>query len=243
MSKNKFEIIENWLFNQAPAPSGFPASKLIGRHPQLYTPKKETSALESVGNGVLTNRVQIHSGSITDIKIAPHKKGAVATSNNGDLLTGCGFAVAKAVINAEGAGLQTDLYNRFGVPGVMQTPQFGKDHYNKTEGRGYAITCDSFDMRVSHNIDSIEVLTVPYKVSKDNEDGVENMYYEAFVHSKKLDYILVPMAGMSHPLLENSSDKSAKLTMNAFARFIHDYPESKLHLVCTIFNDKQAEEN
>ncbi|MCC5015625.1 MULTISPECIES: hypothetical protein [unclassified Legionella] len=245
----KFEIqdIENWLFNMngATPPSGakLPHSRLYGRQQQFYAPKQETSSLESVGDGVVSKRVQIHSGGVTDIRIAAGKKGAVATSNNGDLLTGCGFAVAKAIINAAGAGLQTEVYNRYGVPGVMETPQYGKDNYGKSEGRGYAISCDSYDMRATHNIDKIEMLTVPYLVGKENEDGVENMYYEAFVHNKDLDYMIVPMAGMSHPLLENSSDKSARLTMNAFERFVRDYPDSKLNLVCAIFNDKQAEEN
>ncbi len=247
MTQQKFEQkdIENWLFNHGSAPkdASFPLSKLSKREPEKFAPKTDTSQLQSVGDGIASKRIQIHSGSITDIKIAEGKKGAVATSNNGDLLTGCGYAVAKAIVNAAGAGFQTELYNRFGVPGVMQTPQYAKDNYSKTEGRGYAISCDPHDMRTSHNIDKIEMLTVPMAVTPENEAGVENMYYEAFVHNKDLDFMLVPMAGMSHPVLENSSDKSAKLTMNAFERFVRDYPDSKLNLVCTIFNDKVAEEN
>lgn len=229
--------INEWLFGGVKKP-GLPASKLVdGRHPEQYKHKKEASALQPIGEGTCTSRVMIHSGGITDIYIPKEQKGAVATSNNGDLLTGCGYAVAKAVINAAGPGLQTELYNRFGVPGVMQQPQGASDAYE--EGRGYAITCNSYDMKESHNIDSIEVLTVPMN----DQQGVINMYYEALVHSKDLDYILFPMAGMTHPVINHKSEKSAQFALAAMEKFIKDYPDSQLKIIYTIWNDKAAEEH
>lgn len=235
-TKYSISEIHDWLFDGVKNPD-FPESQLHGRKQDIYKPKININEIAEAGNGNFTSRIKIYSGGVTDLKIENGKKGAIATSNNGDLLTGCGFAVAKAIVNATGAGLQTELYNRFGVPGVMEVPEFGSDQYQRSEGRGYAITCDSYDMRATHNIDKIEVLSVPMY----SEEGIANMYYEALVHSKDLDYIVIPMAGMTHPVLNNNEKKSAMFALSAVDRFIHDYPDSKLNVVFTIFDNPKAE--
>lgn len=140
-----FEQINSWLFNGKKMPD-LPASKLGPREAAKFSPKKNFSDVPVIGVGKYTQRIGIHSGGITDLKTQNGEKAAIGDSNNGDLLTGCGFAVAKACVNAAGAELQMELYNKFGVPGVMKTPQYGKDKYSHTEGRGYAITCSAYDM-------------------------------------------------------------------------------------------------
>lgn len=239
--KKKYDIdqVDAWLFGNN-HDRNFPPSQLHSRNKVSYQPKMDSNNLSSIGEGPCTSRIRIHAGGITDIQIEEGKRGAIATSNNGDLLTGCGYAVAKAVINAAGAGLQTELYNRFGVPGVMEVGQVEGESDTKTsEGRGHAITCDSYEMKDSHHIERIEMLTVPMY----DGPGVENMYYEALVHSKDLDYILFPMAGMTHPVVGNNSNKSAEFSLNAVAQFMKDFPDSKLQVIFTIFNDPIAEEN
>ncbi len=232
------EQIENWLFgNNRKGASQLPASQLGKREAARYAPKALFDSVKPLGAGKISSRIGIYSGGITDLKTSPGQTAAVGDSNNGDLLTGCGFAVAKAIVNAAGAGLQRELYNNYGTPGVMETTDYGKKHYSKFEGRGYAISCDAYDMKQSHGIGTVELLTVPM----DSEEGVTNMYYEALVHSKDKDYIALPMAGMTHPVINGDAAKSAKLSMKAAGKFYADYPDSKLKIVFTIFNNPQAE--
>ena len=191
-----------------------------------------------VGNGKFSSRIGIYSGGITELKTRDGQTAAIGDSNNGDLLTGCGFAVAKAVVNATGAGLQTELYNKYGVPEVGHTTDYGKQNYARFEGRGYALTCGAYDMKASHGIDSVELLTVPHR----SEEGVVNMYLEALIHSKDKDFIALPMAGMTHRVIDNNSDTSARLTFSAVHQFYEMYPDSKLKIIFTIFNDPSAEQ-
>ena len=226
MNTYTLEEINDWLFNRNINPK-FPKSQLYKREQEKYKPIISVDEIEPTVKGKYQNDILIHQGGVTDIKIPEGKTGAVCTSNNGDLLTGCGYEIATAVVNAAGAGLQTELYNKYGVTRAESTPA---SKGNGDNGRGYAITCDSYDMKQSHNIDKIELLAVPMR----KEAGVVNMYYEAFKHSKDLDYIIVPTAGMTHPVLKNSYIKSAKLTMQAFLKFQTEYPDSNLKVIFTL---------
>lgn len=234
--------IDNWLFKgQGPASNELPISRLVksGRNKEQYAPKKFFHEVPMLGNGPISSRVGIYSGGVTDLKTNGKHSAAVGDSNNGDLLTGCGYAVAKAIVNATGAGLQTELYNTYGVPGVMDTTEYGKKNYKQFEGRGYALCCGSYEMKDSHGIDAVELLTVPM----DSERGVVNMYLEALIHSKDKDFIALPMAGMSHPVINNNSSKSAELTLKAVKAFYTQFPDSRLKIIFTIFGDVSAENN
>lgn len=232
------EQIDNWLFgNNRKGVSQLPASQLGKREAAKYAPKASFDSVKPIGAGKISSKIGIYSGGITDLKTLPGQTAAVGDSNNGDLLTGCGFAVAKAIVNAAGAGLQQELYNNYGAPGVMETTDYGKKHYSQFEGRGYAISCDGYDMKQSHGIGTVELLTVPM----DSEAGVVNMYYEALVHSKDKDYIALPMAGMTHPVINDNAGKSAELSLKAAVKFYAKYPDSTLKIVYTIFNNPQAE--
>lgn len=232
------EQIDTWLFgNNRKGVSRLPASQLGKREAAKYAPKASFDSVKPVGAGKISSKIGIYSGGITDLKTSPGQRAAVGDSNNGDLLTGCGFAVAKAIVNAAGPGLQQELYNNYGAPGVMETTDYGKKHYAQFEGRGYAISCDGYDMKQSHGIGTVELLTVPM----DSEAGVVNMYYEALVHSKDKDYIALPMAGMTHPVINDDAAKSAELSMKAAGKFYADHPDSTLKIVFTIFNNPLAE--
>jgi hypothetical protein len=237
-SLNTFSLkeIDDWLFNRK-QDTRLPESKLNMRNKSAYAPTKKFNQLPMLGEGKYTSRMAVQSGSITDFKAEMQENAVIATSNNGDLLTGCGYAVAKAVVNAAGPGLQMDLYNTYGVPGVMETSNYGKNHYGATEGRGYALTCDGHDMRESHGINTIELLTVPMY----SEEGLKNMYKEALEHSKDKDYIALPMAGMTHPVLNGNPKLSATIATEAAKEFIDSHPESKLKIIFTIFNNKNYE--
>ncbi|MQA40716.1 hypothetical protein [Rugamonas aquatica] len=239
------EEINDWLFNHSHHPK-LPKSQLHAREQEKYAPKTSayfsTVAMQPSDDPEFSGRMGVYEGGITDLQANPDEKAAVACSNNGDLLLGCGFAVAKAVVNAAGPGLQAQLYNTYGVPGVMQQPQYALDNkdYAKTENRGYAITCDSHDMATTHHVKAIELLTVPMH----NPAGLENMYREALIHSKDMDYIALPMAGMSHPLLNGPQGKeiSAAIATKVAKEFIRRHPTSKLKIIFVIYNDKQAVE-
>ena len=232
--------IDSWLFKgTGPASKELPKSKLTqeGRNKDKYAPKTSFDKVPMLGAGKISSRVGIYSGGVTDLKTNGTQTAAVGDSNNGDLLTGCGYAVAKAIVNAAGAGLQTELYNNYGVPGVMETTEYGKQNYEHFEGRGYALNCGSYEMKDTHGIDAVELLTVPMN----SEDGVVNMYLEALTHSKDKDFIALPMAGMSHPVINNNSAKSAELTLKAVEAFYTKFPDSKLKIIFTIFNSVSAE--
>ncbi|QVL54916.1 MAG: hypothetical protein KFB95_06240 [Simkaniaceae bacterium] len=228
--------INDWLFG-GNKDERFPDSKLGKRNQEGYAFKKTFSQIPMVGSGHYTSRIGIYRGGITDLKADENQKTAIGDSNNGDLLTGCGYAVAKAVVNAAGSNLQRDLYNTYGVPGVMKVPDYGKSCYSKTEGRGYAVTCDAHDMKKTHNIQNIEFMTVPMH----NLEGVRNMYREAYEHSRDLDYIALPMAGMSHPVLKGKSELSAEIATSEFKKFSNENPSSNLKVIFVIFNDLFAE--
>lgn len=230
--------IEGWLFGGVSSKK-FPRSKLTGRDQEKYLPKEFFENVEIATSGKYAGKVGVHNGGVTSLAAKEGERAAVVTSNNGDLLTGCGYAVAKAVTGAAGPGLQHELYSKYGVPDVMATTEYGKKNYSSTEGRGYAISCNSHDMKSTHNVDQIELVTVPMQ----SEAGVVNMYKEAFTHAKGLDYIAVPMAGMTHPVIGNNSKKSAELTMKAVDEFYRDNPQSKLKIIFTIPNGPEAVEN
>ena len=99
------------------------------------------------------------------------------------------------------------------------------------------LNCGSYEMKNTHGIDAVELLTVPMN----SEDGVVNMYLEALTHSKDKDFIALPMAGMSHPVINNNSAKSAELTLKAVEAFYTKFPDSKLKIIFTIFNSVPAE--
>lgn len=221
------EEINDHLFNGV-RKKPIPKSLLKPRNQDYYKPKINIDEIKSTVTGKYQNNILIYNGGVTDIQIPEGKTGALCTSNNGDLFTGCNYEIARAVINAAGAGLQTELYNTHGMPGCMQVLQGMKPG---DAGRGYAITCESYDMKESHNIDKIELLTVPFEEKK----GVVNMYYEALKHSQNLDYILVPTAGMTHKALGYSFDNSARLTMEGFVKFRNECPDSKLKVIFTLF--------
>lgn len=182
-----------------------------------------------------SSRIGIYEGGITNLR-ANGSRAVIGTSNNGDLLTGCGYAVAKAVINAAGAGLQAELYNKYGVPKVMQTPAYGQENYADTEGRGYSISCNPHDMKDTHGMTGIELMTVPM----DSLQGVENMYREALEHAQHMDYIALPMAGMTHPVLKGKPWLSAQIATRAAKQFIDTHPDSKLKIVFVIYNDPKT---
>lgn len=235
------EQIHNWLFNGA-QDQNFPTSTLAkkqkGRLKEKYAPKTSFSNIPMLSDkGKYTSRIGIYNGGITDIRAEIGQRAAVGDSNNGDLLTGCGYAVATAVINATGPNLQRDLYNKYGVPQIMEVPKYGSQHYSSTEGRGYALSCDAYDMRKTHNIEQVEFMTVPM----DSLEGVRNMYKEAYEHSKDLDFIAMPMAGMSHPVLKDNPKLSAEIATSEFKKFVDHHPDSRLKVVFTIFKDPNAE--
>lgn len=236
---NKFSVeeINDWLF-MGKIDDRFPDSKLQGRKPENYLPKVDFASVPICASDKYAGRFGIHEGSITDLRAAG-TKAAICSSNNGDLLTGCGYAVAKAVVNAAGPALQAELYNQYGVPGVMEVTEYGKQKYAASEGRGYALTCSSHDMAASHGLTAIELLTVPML----DANGVKNMYKEAFQHSKHLDYIAVPMAGMTHPVLNGNSARSAELATAAAKEFMDENPDSKLKIVFVIYDDPVAVAN
>lgn len=229
--------VNEWLFNGASHPD-FPESELDGREQEKHAPKVTFNSVKMVGDDKYTSRIGIYSGGITDLRTHDGETAAICSSNNGDLLTGCGYAIAKAVINAAGPGLQTDLYNEYGVPSVMDQPQFAKENYANTESRGYAITCNAHDMQNTHGVEAVEMLIVPMYDLR----GLANMYKEALEHAKDKDYIALPMAGMSHPLLEDKPELSAQVAMKATKEFIDSHPESNLKIIFTIYEDKQSEE-
>lgn len=240
VAADKYSVgeIDDWLF-KGKQDKRFPLSKLHGRMPENYRPKQDFSSVPLCSTGKYAGRFGIHNGGITDLR-ASGARTAICTSNNGDLLTGCGYAVAKAVVNAAGPALQAELYNKYGVPGVMEVPEYGKqEKYAVSEGRGYALTCGSYDMAESHGVGAIELLTVPMHDRK----GVLNMYKEAFKHSQHMDYIAVPMAGMTHPVLNGNSALSAELATAAAKEFIDENPDSRLKIIFVIFNDPVASEN
>jgi O-acetyl-ADP-ribose deacetylase (regulator of RNase III) len=234
-------VIDQWLFG-GESKDGFPVSQLAlkqgrKRFQENFAPKKSFSQVPMIGEGKYSSRMGVHSGGITDLKVTDGQTAAIGDSNNGDLLTGCGFAVATAVVNATGPNLQRDLYNRFGVPGVMEVPKYGEENYRKTEGRGYAVSCDAHDMRETHGIGTVEFLTVPMY----SQEGVRNMYREAFAHSKDKDFIVLPMAGMSHPVLRGKPNLSANIATEEFRKFCDSNPDSKLKVVFAIYNDQASE--
>lgn len=246
------EEIAQWLYSGKSISNlsisnfkGFPLF-YSGRDASKTSPKITTNEVQTISDsGPILNRIAICSSGITDIRVPEGKTGAVATSNNGDLKTACGFAIASLITNAAGPGFQTEIYNRFGVPAVMSPSVYGTAKYLSTEGRGYAIHCGSHDLKASHNIDTIEMLTVPMY----ERDGVINMYYEAFVHNRNKDYIILPMAGMTHPVLggdgytpAQNATLSAQLSIEAFKRFVKNYPDSRLQVIFSIFQNPEAEE-
>lgn len=230
------EEIHSWLFENK-KDSRFPRSKLESREQEKHQPQIEAKKCSPMGEGNYSRQMRIYQGSLTDIRIEDGKRGAIATSNNGDLFTGCGYAIASAVIHAAGAGLQQELYNRYGVSKTRGKSQYGGARYHATEGCGYAIACQSYDMKVSHNIDQIEFLTVPSL----SEEGVVNMYYEAFMDSQNLDYIILPMAGATHRVIGNNAAKSAELAMEAFFKFRSAYPRSKLVVIFSLLEDEAVD--
>lgn len=236
---NQFSVqeIDDWLF-KGKCDDRFPKSRLRDRMPENFRAKTEFSSVPLCNTGKYTGRFGIYEGGITDLR-ASGGKTAICTSNNGDLLTGCGYAIAKAVVSAAGPALQAELYNKYGVPEVMTVPKYGKENYAKSEGRGYALTCSAHDMGVSHGLTAIELLAVPlYDIN-----GVKNMYKEAFQHSKDMDYIAVPMAGITHPVLYQNRKLSAKVATDAAKEFMDENPESQLKIVFVIYNDSTASEN
>lgn len=241
--KYSTEQIQKWLFEGYKDPD-FPMSQLAFKQENVRKkdasqPKVSFSEIEMLNRkGKYTSRIGIYNGGVTDIKAEKGQKAAIGDSNNGDLLTGCGFAVATAIINATGPNLQKDLYNKFGVPGVMGVSTYGKDNYRLTEGRGYALTCDAHEMKESHNIQTVEFMTVPMY----NINGVRNMYAEAYEHSKDLDFIVMPMAGMNHPVLQYKPQLSAQIATEEFKKFVNRHPESELKVVFAIYKDPKSEQ-
>ena len=242
------EEINAWLFEGKPAPTcEFQESVLANKQngirlQEKFAPKINFSAINSVSaNGKYASRIAIYNGSITDIRADAGLTGAVGDSNSGDLFTGCGHAVATAVINAAGPNLQRDLYNQYGVPKLGGASEGALEYtqkvYGGAEGSGYSITCDAHDMRETHNIDRIEFMTVPMHETA----GVQNMYKEAFEHSKDLDFIVLPMAGATHPVLKDKPELSAQIAMDEFVKFIERHPESRLKVVFAIFQNAECE--
>lgn len=235
--------IESWLFEGGKAPnSDFPPSKLKVREQGKYAPKMSFSEVAMLSKkGKYTSRIGIYKfelnrGGITGIKAEKGQRAAVGDSNNGDLLTGCGFPVAKAIINAAGPNLQREIYNKYGVPKYMETPKHGQDNYSHTEGRGYSLTCDAHDMKETHNIEKVEFMTVPM----DSVEGVRNMYKEAFEHSKDLDFIVLPMAGMTHAVLSGKPELSAQIATEEFKKFVDAHPDSHLKVVFAILEENNV---
>lgn len=70
-------------------------------------------------------------------------------------------------------------------------------------------------------------MTVPMH----NLEGVRNMYREAYEHSRDLDYIALPMAGMSHPVLKGKSELSAEIATSEFKKFSNENPSSNLKVI------------
>lgn len=232
------EQIKAWLFDQdSSGVSELPTSKLKSRDATAYAAKATFESVPMTGTGRISSRVGIFDGGITDLRALPGQTAAVGDSNNGDFLTGCGYAVEKAVVNAAGPGLQVELYNNYGAPAVMDTTDYGKQNYSQYEGRGYAISCDAYDMKSSHGIQSVELLIVPMW----SEQGVVNMYLEALIHSKDKDFIALPMAGMTHPVLNNNPEKSAQLATEAVKQFFERFPESPLKIIFVIWQNPSAE--
>jgi hypothetical protein len=232
------EEIQAWLF-EGKADERFPLSDLpeMQNNQRLqakYGPKINFSNIPMLGNGRYTHRIGIYDGGITDLFADKGLQAAVGTSNIGDLFAGSGAAISTAIINATGPNLQRDLYNGYGIPNdKMKVAAYGKEHYSHTEGRGYSLSFDAHDMRITHNIAFIEWMVVPMY----SEEGVRNMYREAFQHSEHLDWLAIPMVGMGyHPVVMDKPELAAKLVLEEFKNFVDAHPDSQLRIVFAIFN-------
>jgi hypothetical protein len=236
------EIVEGHLFGGQKSIL-MPDSKLKKRQQELYKSKyvfksedyKFIELEEGSGRYFISGKIAITNHGVTDIRFNNQEKVAVCSSNNGDLFMGCGYAVAKAVINVCGPGIQKELYDKYGIQKVMGEPT--KVRKIDGEGRGHSITCGSYDMNKTHGISQTEVMTVPMS----SRAGVLNMYEEAFANSRDLDYIIVPMAGMTHPVLNGNPGLNAELAMTAFEKFLKKNPRSKLKVIFSIYKDPEAE--
>lgn len=215
--------------------------KGVGRRKEEYASKTNTSKISPLNSkGVYTKRIAVYSGSITDIKVQEGKTAAIGDSNNGDLRTCCGAAVATAIINAAGPDLQRDLYNEFGVPGYMKVPEKALKLYPETKGRGYSLTRKPYDMKESYNIQQIEFMTVPWENNEENVLGVRRMYAQAFEHSQDLDFIILPIIGTSHPVLMDNPKLSAKIATEEFKKFVDTHKDSKLEVIFAIWDKPGA---
>lgn len=67
------------------------------------------------------------------------------------------------------------------------------------------------------------------------------MYREALEHSQDKDYLALPMAGMTHPLLKGKPQLSAKIATQAVKEFIDAHPTSKLKIIFVIYNKPDDE--
>lgn len=237
----KVAAVEKWLFHKdyvMTDDGSYLQSQLGSRNQKDQAPKR---MFRDQFAGSPWPNVAVAQGSITGFAAEAGESAAVLDSNNGDLFTGCGYAVAKAVVNAAGPGLQAELYNRFGIPGYMRTTKYGRSFYSQTEGRGYSVTCGGHDMRRSHGIDAIELATAPMK----SREGLVNMFFEAFENSAKRDYLAVPLAGASHSVVQNQQNPvefHAKVILEAYQKFRSQNPTSQLKVLFVIYNAKKKQE-
>ncbi len=230
--------ISGWLFggDGAPKDTVLPKSQLGIRSRISYNPKSNLHDVPMLGVGKYSRRIGIYEGSITDLRAAAGENVALGCPNGGDLSFGLAFGVEKVVINAAGPRLQMDLYNTYGVPERDRVTTLGAKKYSNTEGRGYALTCNAHDMKESHGIGTVELLVVPDR----SEEGLVNMYYQALAHSFDKDYIIMPMAGMTRPVIGYDPITSAVYTLEAIKRFQNDYPNSQLKIIFAIYDNSYA---
>jgi hypothetical protein len=245
--------INSWLFEGKQHPF-LPTQEAQKRTKQNYAPKVNVDSVSMIEKGILSSKVGIHIGKITDLRARDGQKFQVAAHIQPDLRVAEGSNAGEAIIHAAGAELQREVFNTWGAYPTDTTKTADSDKKSKVdatkndesfvsntrEHTKRVLQCGAHEMKESHGIHGVQLMDIQFLSKFEWHEMIEI----ALDNAKNDDLILLPVTSLFSEEGDGTDvSLEASLTSRVISEFYQRNKESNLKIILCISDTLQKRKN
>ena len=190
------DSVAQWMYDSK-TNTWLPESTLGKRRIGDYSATLSVIDTETIPQLNELNNIHIHIGKITDFRGDSGTRTAVLLRSDPDMLLANGHESAKAVLHADGAEIQAELFRRHGLPLPAQNQhKYQPPPGIQTDDNGdFFMACDASDMKTSHSMDKIGVFgSTRHETAGQSNQSVQQLGLE-LTH---MTHLILPLQDVTH---------------------------------------------